>query len=224
MPSSPRAGRSRLLALVGSVAAVGLALAACSSSPSAPSRRHRPRASARSWPRPPPRRQRPRSSSGRSCPAAQRGRRPRAGREARQHEPRGAARRAAGRRRRLPRAGRGRADPLCRGLLHADPQGDRADPQRPHRRPRAASRSTASSPSPTPARRHKLSRSSPRAPLYDVSGDKGATGYWRQSGRYAPYDFFGNGVTLLKRAPKAADARATSASRSTTRFPPADAR
>ncbi len=41
------------------------------------------------------------------------------------------------------------------------------------------------------------------APLYDVSGDKGATGYWRQPGRNAPYDFFGNGHTLLKRAPKA---------------------
>ncbi len=42
-----------------------------------------------------------------------------------------------------------------------------------------------------------------RAPLYDVSGDRGATGYWRQAGRYPPFDFFGNGVTLLKRAPKA---------------------
>ena len=42
-----------------------------------------------------------------------------------------------------------------------------------------------------------------RAPLYDVSGDRGSVGYWRQDGRYAPYDFFGNGVTLLKRAPKA---------------------
>ncbi len=46
-----------------------------------------------------------------------------------------------------------------------------------------------------------------RAPLYDVSGDRGSTGYWRQSGRYAPYDFFGNGHTLLKRAPQAHKAR-----------------
>ena len=45
-----------------------------------------------------------------------------------------------------------------------------------------------------------------RAHLYDVSGDKGSTGYWRQAGRYAPYNFFGNGKTLLKRAPHAAKA------------------
>ncbi len=33
-----------------------------------------------------------------------------------------------------------------------------------------------------------------RMPWYDVSGDRGATGYWRQAGRYPPYNFFGNGV------------------------------
>ncbi len=42
-----------------------------------------------------------------------------------------------------------------------------------------------------------------RMPWYDVSGDRGSIGYWRQAGRYPPYNFFGNGVTLLKRAPKA---------------------
>ena len=45
------------------------------------------------------------------------------------------------------------------------------------------------------------------ANLYDVSGDRGAFGYWRQSGRQAPYDFFGNGQKLLARAPQAAVAR-----------------
>ena len=46
-----------------------------------------------------------------------------------------------------------------------------------------------------------------RANLYDVSGDRGAFGYWRQPGRPAPYDFFGNGQKLLARAPQAAVAR-----------------
>ncbi len=45
-----------------------------------------------------------------------------------------------------------------------------------------------------------------QAPLYDVSGDRGSTGYWRQPGRYPPYDFFGDGKTLLKRAPHAVKA------------------
>ncbi|MEZ5116939.1 MAG: DUF3048 domain-containing protein [Candidatus Nanopelagicales bacterium] len=44
------------------------------------------------------------------------------------------------------------------------------------------------------------------ASFYDVSGDLGPTGYWRQSGRSAPYDFFGDPERLLARAPKAADA------------------
>ncbi len=42
-----------------------------------------------------------------------------------------------------------------------------------------------------------------RAPFYDVSGDRGSVGYWRQSGRFPPYDFFGNGKQLLARAPQA---------------------
>ncbi len=45
------------------------------------------------------------------------------------------------------------------------------------------------------------------ANLYDVSGDRGAFGYWRQPGRPAPYDFFGDGQKLLARAPQAAVAR-----------------
>lgn len=50
---------------------------------------------------------------------------------------------------------------------------------------------------------HRLRPHIAAAPLYDVSGDRGPFGYWRQSGRYAPYDFFGNGHQLLQRAPKA---------------------
>ena len=50
---------------------------------------------------------------------------------------------------------------------------------------------------------HRLRPHIAAAPLYDVSGDKGPYGYWRQSGRYAPYNFFGNGEELLHRAPKA---------------------
>lgn len=50
---------------------------------------------------------------------------------------------------------------------------------------------------------HRLRPHIAAAPLYDVSGDKGPSGYWRQSGRYAPYNFFGNGQDLLKRAPHA---------------------
>jgi len=46
-----------------------------------------------------------------------------------------------------------------------------------------------------------------RQDLYDVSGDKGPAGYWRQSGRAAPYDFFGDGRRLLARAPQAALAK-----------------
>lgn len=45
------------------------------------------------------------------------------------------------------------------------------------------------------------------ASFYDVSGDRGPAGYWRQSGRPAPYDFFGDPKRLLARAPKAAVAR-----------------
>ena len=45
------------------------------------------------------------------------------------------------------------------------------------------------------------------APLFDVSGDRSGAGYWRQKGRSAPYDFFGNGVSLLARAPQADKAK-----------------
>lgn len=45
------------------------------------------------------------------------------------------------------------------------------------------------------------------APFYDVSGDRSGVGYWREPGRPAPYDFFGNARKLLARAPKAETAR-----------------
>lgn len=45
------------------------------------------------------------------------------------------------------------------------------------------------------------------ASFYDVSGDRSGVGYWRQRGRPAPYDFFGDPARLLARAPKAATAR-----------------
>ena len=45
------------------------------------------------------------------------------------------------------------------------------------------------------------------ANLVNVSGDVSGGGYWRQSGRYAPYDFFGDGEALLDRAPDADQAR-----------------
>jgi len=45
-----------------------------------------------------------------------------------------------------------------------------------------------------------------KAPLYDVSAEVSGKGYWRQSGRPAPYDLFANGHTLLTRAPHAVKA------------------
>jgi hypothetical protein len=40
------------------------------------------------------------------------------------------------------------------------------------------------------------------APFHDVSGDLGPAGYWREPGRSAPYDFFGDPRALLDRAGK----------------------
>ncbi len=45
------------------------------------------------------------------------------------------------------------------------------------------------------------------ASIYDVSGDKGPSGYVRERSRRAPYDFMGKPAALLKRAPKASPAR-----------------
>lgn len=44
------------------------------------------------------------------------------------------------------------------------------------------------------------------APLYDVSGDVSGQGYWRESGRTAPWNFFGDPEQLLARAPDAVKA------------------
>jgi hypothetical protein len=41
------------------------------------------------------------------------------------------------------------------------------------------------------------------APLYDVSADTGSSGYWRESGRFAPYDYWGDPKKLAARAPHA---------------------
>ena len=41
-----------------------------------------------------------------------------------------------------------------------------------------------------------------QAPLYNVSAEVSGDGYWRQSGRPAPYDLFAHGEALLKRAPQ----------------------
>jgi hypothetical protein len=41
------------------------------------------------------------------------------------------------------------------------------------------------------------------APLHNVSGEVSGEGYWRQSGRTAPWDFFADPKVLLSRAPKA---------------------
>jgi hypothetical protein len=42
-----------------------------------------------------------------------------------------------------------------------------------------------------------------RARLFNVSGDVSGEGYWREPGRTAPWDFFGDPEVLLSRAPKA---------------------
>lgn len=50
---------------------------------------------------------------------------------------------------------------------------------------------------------HKLMPLLAKASIYDVSGDKGPTGYYRDRSRRAPYDLFARPASLLKRAPKA---------------------
>jgi hypothetical protein len=50
---------------------------------------------------------------------------------------------------------------------------------------------------------HKMRPILARASLYDVSGDKGPSGYYRDPRRPAPYNFFGVPERLLARAPKA---------------------
>jgi hypothetical protein len=50
---------------------------------------------------------------------------------------------------------------------------------------------------------HKMRPVLAKASLYDVSGDKGPSGYYRDPRRKAPYNFFGVPARLLARAPKA---------------------
>ena len=50
---------------------------------------------------------------------------------------------------------------------------------------------------------HKLMPLIARASLYDVSGDKGPKGYFRDKGRRSPYNYFGHPAVLLTRAPQA---------------------
>ena len=45
------------------------------------------------------------------------------------------------------------------------------------------------------------------ANLFNVSGDAGPKGYWRDPSRHAPYNFLGNGRELLARAPGATQAK-----------------
>ena len=45
------------------------------------------------------------------------------------------------------------------------------------------------------------------ASIYDVSGDKGPAGYYRESSRRAPYNFFARTGELLLRAPRASTAK-----------------
>jgi hypothetical protein len=54
---------------------------------------------------------------------------------------------------------------------------------------------------------HRLRPVIAAANLYNVSGDNGPAGYRRDSSRPAPYNFFGNGPELLRRAPSAARAK-----------------
>ncbi|HSN06954.1 MAG TPA: DUF3048 domain-containing protein [Candidatus Angelobacter sp.] len=54
---------------------------------------------------------------------------------------------------------------------------------------------------------HRLRPVIAAAPLYDVSGDKGPAGYFRDGHRPAPYNFFGIPAQLLARAPRASVAQ-----------------
>ncbi len=53
----------------------------------------------------------------------------------------------------------------------------------------------------------KLHPALAKAPLFDVSGDRGISGYYRESSRRAPVDFMARPEQLLKRAPHASAAR-----------------
>ncbi len=54
---------------------------------------------------------------------------------------------------------------------------------------------------------HKMRPVLGKASIYDVSGDLGPSGYYRDGSRPAPYNFFGHPAALLARAPKASLAR-----------------
>ena len=54
---------------------------------------------------------------------------------------------------------------------------------------------------------HKMRPVLARASIYDVSGDRGPSGYFRDPRRKAPYNFFGVPTRLLARAPKASTAQ-----------------
>ena len=54
---------------------------------------------------------------------------------------------------------------------------------------------------------HKMRPLLAAASIYDVSGDKGPAGYYRDPRRRAPYNFFGVPKGLLARAPKASPAQ-----------------
>jgi len=54
---------------------------------------------------------------------------------------------------------------------------------------------------------HKMRPLLAAASIYDVSGDKGPAGYYRDPGRRAPYNFFGIPKELLARAPGASKAQ-----------------
>ena len=54
---------------------------------------------------------------------------------------------------------------------------------------------------------HKMRPVLARASIYDVSGDRGPSGYYRDPRRKAPYNFFGVPARLLARAPKASTAQ-----------------
>jgi hypothetical protein len=54
---------------------------------------------------------------------------------------------------------------------------------------------------------HKLQPVLAKASIYDVSGDKGPAGYFRDHSRRGPYNFMGHPAALLARAPKASPAQ-----------------
>ncbi len=54
---------------------------------------------------------------------------------------------------------------------------------------------------------HKLQPVLAKASIYDVSGDKGPSGYYRDPSRRGPYNFMGHPAALLARAPHASAAK-----------------